>query len=73
MQMYSPRQGSRTLPWAKCQIFLEVLSICNNNNTNLNENFPKDIWPKAGSSIPALGQVSNFLKRFLYVTILIQI
>ena len=39
MQMYGPRQGSRTLPWAKCQIFLEALFICNNINTNLNENF----------------------------------
>ena len=39
MQMYGPRQGSRTLPWAKCQIFLEALFICNNVNTNLNENF----------------------------------
>ena len=39
MQMYGPRQGSRTLPWAKCQIFLEALFICNNINTNLNKNF----------------------------------
>ena len=35
MQMYGPRQESRTLPWAKCQIFLQVLFICNNINTNL--------------------------------------
>ena len=33
MQMYGPRQGSRTLPWAKYQIFLEALFICNNINT----------------------------------------
>ena len=33
--MYGPWQGSR----AKCQIFLEPLFICNNTNTNLNENF----------------------------------
>ena len=39
MQMYGPRQGSKTLPWAKCKIFLEALFICNNINTNLNENF----------------------------------
>ena len=37
--MYGPRQGSRTLPWAEFQIFLEVLFICNNINTNLNKNF----------------------------------
>ena len=29
MQMYGPRRGSRTLPWAKCRIFLEALLICN--------------------------------------------
>ena len=39
MQMYGPRQGSRTRPWAKCHIFLEALFICNNINTNLNKNF----------------------------------
>ena len=39
MQLYGPRQGSRTLPWAKCQIFLEALFICNNINTNLNKKF----------------------------------
>ena len=39
MQMCGPRQGSRTLPWAKFQIFLEALFICNNFITNLNENF----------------------------------
>ena len=39
MQMYGPRQGSTTLPWAKCQIFLESLFICNNINTNLNKIF----------------------------------
>ena len=33
------RQGSRTLPWAKCQIFWEALFICNNINTNLNKIF----------------------------------
>ena len=37
--MYGPRQGSRILPCAKCQIFLEALFICNNINTNLNKNF----------------------------------
>ena len=37
--MYGPKQGSRTLPWAKCQIFLEALFICNNINTNVNKNF----------------------------------
>ena len=39
MQMYGPRQGSKTLPWAKCQTFLEALFICNNIDTNLNKNF----------------------------------
>ena len=39
MQMYGPRQGSRNLPWAIRQIFLEALFICNNINTNLNKNF----------------------------------
>ena len=39
MQMYGPKQGSRTLPWAGCQIFSEALFICNNINTNLNKNF----------------------------------
>ena len=39
MQMYGPRQGSKTLPWAICHIFLKALSICNNINTNLNKNF----------------------------------
>ena len=39
MQMYGPRQGSRTLLWVKCQIFLEALFICNTINTNLNKNF----------------------------------
>ena len=29
MQLYGPRHESRTLPWAKCQIFLETLFICN--------------------------------------------
>ena len=38
MLMYGPRQESRTLPWARCQIFLEALFICNNINTNLNKN-----------------------------------
>ena len=37
--MYGPRQGPRPLPWAKCQIFLEVFFICNNINTNLNKIF----------------------------------
>ena len=39
MQMYGPRQGPRRLPWAKCQIFLKPLFICNNIKTNLNKNF----------------------------------
>ena len=39
MQMYGPRQGSRTLPWAKCQILLEAFFISNNINSNLNKNF----------------------------------
>ena len=39
MQIYGPRQGSRTLPWAKCQIFLKVLFTCTYSNTNLNKNF----------------------------------
>ena len=38
MQTYGPRQGSRILPLAKCQIFLEAFFICN-INTNLNKNF----------------------------------
>ena len=60
MQIY----GLRTVPWAKCQIFLEALFICNNINTNLNKNFhflffqvsarsslkkfENEKWPKAG-------------------------
>ena len=39
MQMYGPRQGSRTLPCTKFQIFSEALFICNNINKNLNKNF----------------------------------
>ena len=39
MQMYGPRQGSRILPWAECQILLEALFICNNINTNPNKKF----------------------------------
>ena len=39
MQMYSPRQGPRPLPWTKCQICLEALFTCYNINTNLNKNF----------------------------------
>ena len=39
MQVYGPRQGLRTLPWAKCQIFLKALFICNNINTNLKKKF----------------------------------
>ena len=35
MQMYGPRQGSRTLPWAKCQIFLEALFIPKQTQTPL--------------------------------------
>ena len=33
--MYDPRQESRILVWAKCQIFLEALFICNNMKENL--------------------------------------
>ena len=39
MQIYGPRHESRTVAWAKCQIFLETLFICNNIDKNLNENF----------------------------------
>ena len=39
MQMYGSRHGSKTLPWAECQIFLEAFLICNNINTNPNKNF----------------------------------
>ena len=39
MQMYGPRQESRTLPWGKYQVFLQALFIFNNINTNLNKNF----------------------------------
>ena len=43
MQMYGPRQGqgqgSWTLPWAKCQIFLKTHFIYNNITTNPNKNF----------------------------------
>ena len=51
--MYGLRQRSRTLPWAKCQIFLEALFIYNN------------IWPKAGSSNSALGHTVAF--PYIYV------
>ena len=37
--MYGPSQGSRTLPWANSQIFLEAFFICNTINKNLNKNF----------------------------------
>ena len=37
--MYGPRHESRTLPWAKCQIFLETLFICNDIDKSLNRNF----------------------------------
>ena len=37
IQIYG--QGSRILPWVKCQIFLEALFLCNNINSNLNKNF----------------------------------
>ena len=40
MQIYGSREGLRTLPWAKCHIFLEALFIWNNINTNLNKKFP---------------------------------
>ena len=43
MQMYGPRQGPQSLPWAihvdKCQNSLEALFICFYINTNLNKNF----------------------------------
>ena len=36
MQMYGRRHETRTLPWSKCQIFLETLFICNDIDENLN-------------------------------------
>ena len=36
--MYGPRQSPPPLPWAKCQIFLEPLFICNHININQNKN-----------------------------------
>ena len=39
MQMYGPRDESRTVPWAKCQIFFETFFICNVIDKNLNKNF----------------------------------
>ena len=34
IQMYGLRQESRTLPWAKCKIFLETLFVWNNIDKN---------------------------------------
>ena len=39
MQMYGPRQGSNLPFEAEYEIFFETLFICNNVNTNVNENF----------------------------------
>ena len=39
MQMFGLRHELRTLPWAKCKIFLETLFICNNIDKHLNNNF----------------------------------
>ena len=40
IQMYGPRQESRTLPWTKCQIFLETLLICNDIDKKSKQKFP---------------------------------
>ena len=37
--LYDERHESRTLPWVKCQIFMEILFICNNIDKNLIKNF----------------------------------
>ena len=64
MQMYGPRQDSRTLPWAECQIFLEALFIPKQTQTllikrqkNLLFSIYRDanVWPKVGFEDPALG------------------
>ena len=39
MQMDGPRQKPWTLSWAKCQILLDTLFICNDIDKNLNKNF----------------------------------
>ena len=64
MQTYGPRQGSRTLPWAECQIFLEALFIPKQTQTPLTKGekifylvFIANLWPKAGVEDPNLGQI----------------
>ena len=66
MQMYGPRQWSRILPSARCQIFFEALFICNNINTNLNKNFEKIRKRKmAQGRVPSPASVSFFYFYFI--------
>ena len=66
MQMYGPRQESRTLPWAKRQIFLEVLFISNNINTNLNKNYDTQLNCRSVKPLFLFFQISakSSLKKF---------
>ena len=61
-----PREGSRTLPWAKCQIFLEVLFICNNIHTNLNKKFHTQLSYHSFKPLFLFFQISarSSLKKF---------
>ena len=64
--MYGPRQGSRTLPWTKCQIFSEALFICNNINTNLIRKFHTQLHYHSLKSLFLIFQISarSNLKKF---------
>ena len=66
MQMYGPRQGSRTLRWAKYHIFLKVLFICNNINTNLNKNLHTHLNYRSFEPLFLFFQISaiSSLKKF---------
>ena len=66
MRMYGSKQGSRTLPWAKCQIFLEALFICNNINTNPNRDFHTSLSYHSFKPLFLFLQVSakSSLKKF---------
>ena len=39
MQMYGQRHDSKTPPWAKCQISLETLFICDDIDKDLYKKF----------------------------------
>ena len=47
-----------SLPWAKCQIFLKALFICNNINKNLNKNFHTKLNYRSFKSLFLFFQIS---------------